>query len=78
MKVMGYCSAPPQVSGMISARQLQWWNAPDRHAQEGDLLLPTWFDGPPGPYSLFSSHIDVDFEDELEANDLSMSDISDQ
>ena len=42
-----------------------------------DLLLPTWFDGPSVPDSLFSSHVDVDIEEELEASDLSLSEISD-
>ena len=40
-------------------------------------MLPTWFDGPPVPDYLFSIHVDVDIEDELEASDLSLSDISD-
>ena len=30
LELMGYCSIPPQVSGMNTDRHFKWWNTPDR------------------------------------------------
>ena len=60
LKLMGYCSIPPQVSGMNTDRHFKWWNTPNRQTDkqtdrhtiiELDQLKSVWnllyFSAPP-------------------------------